>query len=99
LAENGILAVNMEFDTFDVAPLSRGLAKALGVFVGWFPSVSDDNYCDYAYSWALFTKDLGFYRSPAVRRAIAHWPDNARSELVWTDASSNLLSITNWNRN
>ena len=29
LAENGILAVNFELDTFEVAPLHRGLAKQL----------------------------------------------------------------------
>lgn len=96
LAENGILAVNMQLDTFDVAPLSRGLAKALGVLVRWFPSVSDDDYCSYSVNWALFTKDLRFFRSPIVRRAMERWPGDGRSEIVWTDANSNLLSIIKW---
>ncbi len=98
LAENGILAVNMEFDTFDVAPLTRGLAKEFGVAVAWFPSQSDDDYCRYSVSWALFTRDVRFFRSPYVRRAITPWPDNGRSKLVWSDANSSLLSIIKWTR-
>lgn len=98
LADNGILAVNMQLDTFDVAPLTRGLAKEFRVAVGWLPSVSDDSYCQLSVSWALFTKDLRFFRSPSVRRAVAPWPDRGRSELLWTDANSNLLSIINWSR-
>jgi len=99
LAEDGILAVNMAFDTFNVAPLYRGLAKDLGVLVGWFAARSEDDYCDYAINWALFTKDARFFRSPIVRRGLSRWPDGDRSELVWTDASSNLLSIIIWGRN
>jgi hypothetical protein len=98
LADNGILAVNMEFDTFDVGPLSRGLARAFGASVRWFASESDDDYCLYSVNWALLTKDVGFFRSYHVKRAIAAWPDDGRSELVWTDATSSLLSIFKWGR-
>ena len=45
LAENGILAVNFELDTFEVAPLHRGMAKEFGINVGWFETRQDDEAC------------------------------------------------------
>jgi hypothetical protein len=98
LADDGILAVNMEFDTFDIGPLSRGLAKAFGMSANWFASDSDDGYCAYSVNWALLTKDAGFFRSYPVKRAISEWPGDGRSEIVWTDANSSLLSIFKWGR-
>lgn len=98
LAENGILAVNFELDTFEVAPLHRGLAQQLGTNVRWFETKTDEEYCMAPISWAVYTKDNAFFEAPIVRRAVSPWRDDGRSELVWTDKDSNLMSIVNWTR-
>jgi hypothetical protein len=98
LAENGILAVNFELDTFEVAPLHRGLAKQLGTNVRWFETKEDGDYCQAPISWAVYTQDQAFFEAPIVRRAVSSWRDDGKSELVWTDKDSNLMSIVNWNR-
>ena len=98
LAENGILAVNFELDTFEVAPLHRGLAKQFTTNVHWFETKTDDDYCSAPISWAVYTQDKTFVEAPIVRRAASPWRDDGKSELVWTDKDSNLMSIVNWAR-
>lgn len=95
LAADGILAVNFELDTFEMAPLHRGMARQFGIDVRWFET-REYAGCDGAISWALYTRDKTLFEVPAVRRAIAPWRDRGRSELVWTDRDSNLMSIVNW---
>jgi len=97
LAEGGILAVNFELDTFEMAPLHRGMARQLTTDVRWFET-REGSDCEGAISWAVYTKDKAFFETPAVRRAISLWRDDATSELVWTDNDSNLMSIVNWSR-
>lgn len=95
LAADGILAVNFELDTFEMAPLHRGMARRFGIDVRWFET-REYAGCDGAISWALYTRDKSFFEVPAVKRAISPWRDRGRSELVWTDRDSNLMSIVNW---
>jgi hypothetical protein len=95
LAENGILAVNFEVEILEMAPLHRGLARQVGLEVRWFETKESDS-CEGAISWALYTKDKAFFEVPRVRRLISSWRDRGRSEVVWTDADSNLMSIINW---
>ena len=47
-------------------------------------------------SWALYSKDKGFWAAPDVAKAASPWRDGAQTKLLWTDASSNLMSIINW---
>jgi hypothetical protein len=98
LGENGILAVNFELDTFEVAPLHRGMAKEFGINVGWFETRQDDEACQAPISWAVYTRDPDFFGAPIVRKAVSPWRDKGRSELIWTDQDSNLMSIVNWGR-
>ncbi len=95
LAENGILAVNFEFEIFEMGPLHRGMAKALGVEVRWFAPKEGEG-CDGAISWALYTADKAFFETPQVKAAISPWRDAGKSAIVWTDKDSNLMSIINW---
>jgi hypothetical protein len=95
LAPDGILAINFELDTFELAPLHRGLAAALGLGVHWFESAKGTD-CDDPVSWALYTRDAAFWAVPEVGAAISPWRDQSDSRLLWTDASSNLLSVINW---
>jgi len=96
LAPNGILAVNFELDTFEIAPLHRGLAKRFDIGVRWLETADSEEGCDDGVSWALYTRDAAFWDAPEIRASISPWRDNSESTLLWTDASSNLLSIVNW---
>ena len=98
LAENGILAVNFELDTFEVAPLHRGMAKEFEVNVGWFETRTDEDHCQAPISWAVYTRDNEFFGAPIVRKAVSPWRDGGKSQLVWTDQDSNLMSIINWGK-
>jgi hypothetical protein len=98
LAENGILAVNFELDTFEVAPLHRGMAARFDTNVGWFETRMDEDACQAPISWAVYTRDPEFFNAPIVRKAVSPWRDNGKSVLVWTDQDSNLMSIINWGK-
>ncbi len=98
LAPNGIIAINFELNTFEMAPLHRGMAKLFGLDVRWIETQSDDkDGCEEPISWALYTKDKGLFEVESVKKAISPWRDkDTASGIVWTDASSNLMSILNW---
>ncbi len=62
LAEDGILAVNFELDTFEMAPLHRGMARRSRLDVRWFETTEGEG-CEGPISWALYTKDRAFFDS------------------------------------
>ncbi len=94
LAPDGILAINFELDTFDMAPLHRGMARTFGLETRWFETPKGPD-CQDPISWALYTRDAAFFAIPEVEQAISRWRDDGQSEMVWTDRSSNLMSILN----
>ncbi len=98
LAPNGVLAVNFELDTLDVAPLHRGLAEKFNLGVRWFETPTEGEDCDGAVSWALYTRDAGFFAAPGVAPGVSPWRDRRDTRLVWTDANANLFSVINWDR-
>jgi hypothetical protein len=94
LAPQGVLAINFELDTFEMAPLHRGMARAFGLEARWFETRKGVD-CPAPISWALYTRDKEFFMIPDVAQAISPWRGDGRSEVVWTDKSSNLMSILN----
>jgi hypothetical protein len=97
LSPDGVLAINFELDTFEMAPLHRGMAKAFGLDVNWFETPETED-CEQPISWALYSRDKGFFTAPDVAAQISKWRDDGKSELVWTDKDSNLMSILNWGK-
>lgn len=95
LEPDGILAINFELDTFEIAPLHRGLASAAGFDVRWIETATEEG-CDDPISWALYTRDKNFWEVPQVKASISPWRDGSDSKLLWTDRSSNLMSILPW---
>ena len=53
--------------------------------------------CVEGVSWAVYTRDEGFWKIKRVARNIAPWPDNAETTVLWTDQHSNLFSVLNSN--
>lgn len=76
---------------------SPGMAKAFGLDVNWFETPETDE-CEQPISWALYSRDKGFFAAPDVAAQISKWRDDGKSELVWTDKDSNLMSILNWGK-
>ncbi len=95
LRPEGLLVINFELDTFEMAPLHRGLAKSFGLNAMWFETKVTDG-CDEPVSWAVHTRDQAFFDSPEVKRAASTWRDGLDTTLLWTDKSANLMSIINW---
>lgn len=96
LQPDGILAINFELDTFEMAPLHRGMAEAVGMGVNWFETEGEGEDCEEASSWALYSRDTELWKVPQVKDAISDWRDESKSQLVWTDNNANLMSIINW---
>jgi hypothetical protein len=98
LAPGGVLAINFEIDTFDMAPLHRGLADRFDLKVGWFETPDEGDDCDDTVSWALYTKDGDFLKVPQVAQGLSRWRDGKDTRLLWTDANANLMSIISWDK-
>jgi hypothetical protein len=96
LQPDGILAINFELDTFEMAPLHRGMAKVFGLDVNWFETEGEADDCEDASSWALYSRDHDLWKVPQVKEGISNWRDNSDTRLVWTDNNANLMSIINW---
>ena len=96
LKPDGVLAVNLDLDNFDLSPLHRGLSQALDLPVAWFDTPAHVEDCDDGVSWALYTRDKGFFDVPQVARARSPWPDASTTTVLWTDNYSNLLDVIDW---
>jgi hypothetical protein len=96
LEPDGILAINFELDTFEMAPLHRGMGALFGMDVNWFETEGEEDDCDDASSWALYSHDHDLWKVPEVEDGISKWRDELSSRLVWTDNDANLMSIINW---
>lgn len=95
LEPNGVLAINFELDTLEVAPLHRGLAASTGLDVKWVETSAEAG-CEDPISWALYTRDKAFWEVPEVKSAISPWRDGSQSRLLWTDRNSSLMSVVPW---
>lgn len=95
LEPDGVLAINFELDTLEVAPLHRGLAAATGMEVNWVETAGEDG-CEDPISWALYTRDKRFWEVPEIKAALSPWRDGSNSQLLWTDRNSSLMSIVPW---
>ncbi len=66
LAPNGIIAINFELNTFEMAPLHRGMAKLFGLEVRWIETQSEDkDGCEEPISGRSIRKKRVFSKSSA----------------------------------
>ncbi len=93
LKPDGILLVDLDLDTFELAPLHRGLSAALNMPAGWFNTLRMVSDCADGVSWAVYTRDEGFWKIKRVANNRSPWPDRAEHSVLWTDKSSNLLKV------
>jgi hypothetical protein len=93
---DGILAIDLDLWNFELSPLHRGFSQTFNLPVGWFytPVMVDD--CADGISWALYTRDEGFWKIKRVAKNRADWGDHSERTIVWTDKNTNLLSVMCW---
>jgi hypothetical protein len=98
LKPDGILAVDLDLDTFELAPLHRGISALMNVPAGWFNTLKMARDCADGVSWAVYTRDQGFWDIKRVARNRSPWPDGLDTKVVWTDRSSNLFRVLKFSR-
>ena len=98
LKPDGILAVDLDLDTFELAPLHRGISALMNVPAGWFNTLKMASDCSDGVSWAVYTRDQGFWNIKRVARNRSPWPDGLETKVVWTDKSSNLFRVLKFSR-
>ncbi len=93
LKDDGILAVHISANYFDLIPVSLGLAETLG----WEAVVIDSDEKEYgavwAATWVLITANHEFLESPMIQAARIRWEDNPPVPLKWTDDYSSLFHV------
>ncbi len=97
LKPDGILLVDLDLDNFELAPLHRGLSEHFNLPAAWFDTPSMLADCREGVSWAVYTRDEGFWKIKRVANNRAPWPDRADTKVLWTDQHSNLLALLNGN--
>lgn len=63
---DGILAIDLDVDNFELAPVHRGFSQTFNLPVGWFDSDEMVDDCDDGVSWALYTRDQAFWKIKRV---------------------------------
>jgi hypothetical protein len=54
--------------------------------------------CDDGGSWALYTRDEGFWKIKRVAKNRSDWPDRSARTILWTDKNTNLLGVLCWSQ-
>ncbi len=98
LKPDGVLAVDLDLFNFDLSPLLRGFAQVFDIPVGWFDTPQMIDGCEDGVSWTLYTRDAGFWKIKRVAKNRSDWRDHSTHTILWTDKTSNLLSVMCWAR-
>lgn len=96
LAENGILAVHISNLHFDLRPVVRAHAEALGAVPVLVQTDADEELNQFASDWMLLTRNAFFLSWPELATRVTPWrfdeafdPETYR----WTDDYSNLFGV------
>jgi SAM-dependent methyltransferase len=95
LKPDGILLIDLDLDNFELSPLHRGMSKHFNLPAAWFDTPSMVQECEGGVSWAIYTRDEGFWNVKRVAMNRSAWPDRGSHTVMWTDQYSNLFSVIN----
>jgi hypothetical protein len=92
LAPGGLLCLHISNRFLDLAPVTRGLAEALGCEAVLFDCDYDAaTGADYS-MWVILTDNWDFLNTPEVSEAVKPWPDEP-APLLWTDDYASLYQV------
>jgi hypothetical protein len=95
LKPDGILLIDLDLDNFELSPLHRGMSQHFNLPAAWFDTPSMVEDCIGGVSWAIYTRDEGFWNVKRVAMSRAPWPDRGSRTVMWTDQYSNIFSLIN----
>jgi len=96
LAPGGILAFHVSNQYLDLPPEIAELALATGMTARLFDSPPNETVGEYRATWVLVTNNETFFRQPAIA-AFARIDRRRPGLRAWTDDSSSLLPLVQWN--
>ncbi len=84
LKPDGILAVHISNQHFDLEPLIQGVARDLSMIAILIVNEEDEDNEIFASDWALLTENAEFIANETVSQAITPWLAEQK-KVVWTD--------------
>jgi spermidine synthase/FtsH-binding integral membrane protein len=92
LKPDGILAVHISNQHFDLEPLVRGVARDLDMVAVLVVNAEDETNEIFAADWVLMTVNAEFIANETVSQSITPWLTE-REDVVWTDDYSNVIQL------
>jgi len=96
LRDDGILAVHISNRHINLKPMVYGLAEAMDIPAILIINNKRRKSFIKGTKWILLTKNKQFLENPKVLKYVRPWPDDIRSDIIWTDDYSSLLKVLKW---
>lgn len=95
LAPDGILCIHVSNNHFNLIPVVRGLADAVGMQARWIYGRENDDEQISSCSWVLLTNNQEFLNDELAKLSFLDWSEDEPQPLVWTDDYGALWQILN----
>mgnify|MGYP000314732119 CR=1 FL=1 len=95
LKSDGVLAIHISNSHLDLTHLVRGLSNALDKEIIYVETDSDNDN-EHKVQWVLLTNNQVFLRDVRIKAYRSDWPSESfgdKSDIIWTDEHSDLLSV------
>jgi hypothetical protein len=95
LKGDGVLAIHISNSHLDLTHLVRGLSNALDKEIIYVETDSDNDN-EHKVQWVLLTNNQVFLRDVRIKAYRSDWPSESfgdKSDIIWTDEHSDLLSV------
>lgn len=96
LKDDGILAIHISNNNFNLVPVARGLAEVIGWKAVLIDSKDRLEDATWAATWVLITANRSFLENSEVKKAAQFLTDNNSKSLSWTDNYASLFHVLNW---
>ena len=96
LKDDGILAIHISNDNFDLAPVALGLAETIGWEAVAVSSKERIEAATWEASWVLITANRAFLDLPELREVGRHLSVKESKALYWSDDYASLLHVVNF---
>ena len=93
LRDDGILAIHISNNNFDLIPVVKGMAESIGWKALLIESPDNLEYATWAATWVLITKNRAFLDRIEIKKAGKHLSGEAYRSLLWTDDYASLFHV------
>ena len=92
LTKDGMIVIHVSNSHLNLLPLMRGLAKGKNLAISYFHTRAEQSE-EHDTQWVWLSRNGKILDSALVKAYQSDWPDNSNTEVLWTDASSSILSV------